>query len=346
MQAHSQSIPAARIPLAASVTSGNPSGLDSSLSQPVLPSATHHEATTGAGQAGLAHDAGNLLGALGLYCDLLRKPGVLRPEHVHYATELSLISSRSSALIRRLMETSPAPGTLQVPQSVYADASADVQTPHLLGPANPRLATPHKPLEFQPSAVRRRDCEQIESFRPGFVYAKVLQNLAPVLERIAAGSAKVRVSAPATLPPLDLTVETLERITVNLVRNAAEAIRLQHAGPRPAGGCFLPGLISVELTVSSDSLQLTVEDNGPGLHPAVAAAFIRPTPLPPGSRNGHGHRIVHELLAASHGQISIRVRPGRGTAFRLKWPLPSQESLGPSLIAGSSPIAFKEVSEC
>src|ERR1700741_3212365 len=45
--------------------------------------------------AGLAHDAGNLLGALSLYSDLLAMPGVLNDEHREYANELRMLSDRS-----------------------------------------------------------------------------------------------------------------------------------------------------------------------------------------------------------------------------------------------------------
>src|SRR5580658_9470769 len=47
--------------------------------------------------AGLAHDAGNLLGALSLYSDLLSMPGVLHEEHREYAAELRMLSDRSWA---------------------------------------------------------------------------------------------------------------------------------------------------------------------------------------------------------------------------------------------------------
>jgi signal transduction histidine kinase len=80
MQAQTLSNPAAR--------NLNPSGSPTSIAEGL----------------GLAHDAGNLLGALGLYCDLLDLPGVLRPEHLHYARELRLLSQRSGALINRLLE--------------------------------------------------------------------------------------------------------------------------------------------------------------------------------------------------------------------------------------------------
>ena len=53
--------------------------------------------------AGLAHDAGNLLGALTLYSDLLAMPGVLHDEHKKYASELRLLSERSWAMIDRLV---------------------------------------------------------------------------------------------------------------------------------------------------------------------------------------------------------------------------------------------------
>jgi signal transduction histidine kinase len=53
--------------------------------------------------AGLAHDAGNLLGALSLYSDLLALPGVLHEERKEYANELRMLSDRSWAMIDRLV---------------------------------------------------------------------------------------------------------------------------------------------------------------------------------------------------------------------------------------------------
>lgn len=53
--------------------------------------------------AGLAHDAGNLLGALTLYSELLAMPGVLHEEYRGFAEELRLLSDRSWAMINRLV---------------------------------------------------------------------------------------------------------------------------------------------------------------------------------------------------------------------------------------------------
>lgn len=54
-------------------------------------------------RAGLAHDAGNLLGALTLYSELLAMPGVLHDEYREFAGELRLLSDRSWAMINRLV---------------------------------------------------------------------------------------------------------------------------------------------------------------------------------------------------------------------------------------------------
>jgi signal transduction histidine kinase len=73
--------------------------------------------------AGLAHDAGNLLGALSLYSDLLAMPGVLHEEHREYASELRMLSDRSWAMIDRLVNHARAgrPTKIQGESSVLPD---------------------------------------------------------------------------------------------------------------------------------------------------------------------------------------------------------------------------------
>jgi two-component system response regulator HydG len=43
--------------------------------------------------AEVAHDARNMVTALGLYCDLLEEPGVLAPPFLHYGSELRLVAA-------------------------------------------------------------------------------------------------------------------------------------------------------------------------------------------------------------------------------------------------------------
>ena len=295
MQAQTQSNLAVRIP--------SPHALPRSSATPPLetPSALHPMRPASdpmpslAESSGLAHDAGNLLAALGLYCDLLKVPGVLRPEHQHYATELRLISDRSSQLIHRLLAGPPA-SAHEAPR---------------LGNAAPLLP---------PNLLQRRNTRTSDVIARTSNHAAMLLSLTPVLRRIAAGAADVTVTCQVSLPPLGFPSEIIERITVNLVRNAAEAIRHQHARGVSVS-LARRGQIRVTLAVIADHLHLTVADNGPGMSPTNVEAYLHPQPLPLGAHHGLGHRIVHELATASDGQLSIRVRPGQGTALCLVWPI-------------------------
>lgn len=302
MQAQPQSNLAARIPaLAASPLSTIPS-----LPSPPTPSV--------ADNSGLAHDAGNLLAALGLYSELLHAPGVLRAEHQHYAIELRLIADRSSQLIRRLLTTPSS--------AAQITATADDGAPLL------------------PVQLFRRPNQRASDILPSSPnHATMLLALAPVLERIAGGAANVVVSCPTPLPPRDFPSEIIERITVNLVRNAAEAIRIQHAraAASPTPSPSTPGQIRVTLAVVTNALQLTVEDNGPGMSPSQVEDYLQPRPLPAGARHGLGHRIVHELVKASDGKLSIRVKQDHGTTFCLQWPISHSSAASCAFDASTSP---------
>jgi hypothetical protein len=62
--------------------------------------------------AEVAHDARNMVTALGLYCDLLEEPGVLATPYVHYGNELRLVAAASRRLVERLvaLDTREIPG--------------------------------------------------------------------------------------------------------------------------------------------------------------------------------------------------------------------------------------------
>lgn len=276
MQAHTQSTTAARA-LSPYCQPESPN-VGSSVSPTAEPNACPIADTSG-----LAHDAGNLLGGLTLYCDLLNRPGVLQPQHRHYATELRRLAERSSRLLERLL------------------------TPAMVAPI--------------PDSVSPRLSVDPES---GQDLATALHEMAPILGRLATPSAVVDVDAPAAMPagcfiPAALSTEALERIVVNLVCNAAQALALRQ----------LTGRIRVTLLPSAKRLRLQIRDDGPGLSPALAAAFLAPAPLQPPARRGRGHRIVHELAVATGAHLVVRSRPGCGASFVLDWTktVPAEYSL-------------------
>ncbi len=51
----------------------------------------------------VAHDARNMVTALGLYCDLLEEPGVLAIPYMHYGHELRLVAAASRRLVEKIV---------------------------------------------------------------------------------------------------------------------------------------------------------------------------------------------------------------------------------------------------
>jgi signal transduction histidine kinase len=279
MQAHSQSSPAAR----------------STLRSPGFPAASHqatqtfpgpvqqHSSASIASGIGLAHDAGNLLGALGLYCDLLSAPGVLRPEHQHYAQELRALTKRSDALLSQLLNR----------------------------PQGPSLEDCNTPVS--------------RSASPNHDAAASLREIEPLLAAIAAPCSSVVCKAPRSLRSPYLPTDVFERILVNLVRNAAQAIEMvQRRDPARITQSGNTGQIKVALATLAGNLRLTVEDNGPGMPVTTAAAFLSPSPLPAGASRGMGHRIIHDLVTSTGGTMTLKVRPGRGTTITIQWSIPAE----------------------
>jgi signal transduction histidine kinase len=218
---------------------------------------------------------------LHLYAGLLARPGVLRPEHQHYATEIELIAERGSRLHRQLIGTeSDREGTL------YRSTSSDTQDTNEPGAETDLIA--------------------------------VLHELSPLLTRVAA-PAKLTLDVPEELPNVAVSANVVERIILNLVSNAAEAIATTPTQRAQQGQ------IQVTLSMVNGRLQLEVEDDGPGMPPAVAATFFRPLAQTT-SRRRLGHRIIHELARSSGASLDLRVRPGRGTYFCFQWPQPPQIS--------------------
>jgi signal transduction histidine kinase len=240
---------------------------------------------------GLAHDAGNLLGALGLYCELLALPGVLREEHRHYAEELRLLSGRSRVLIDRLLNPATTESRLVEVASVTSAILPEM------------VAVP----------------EVIESCRG-------------LLNAVARRAIAVVYGAGAALPVV-VSRESLERILINLAKNAAEASTAE-------------GLITLRVTCrregAAERVVLTVEDKGCGMSSAAVKVLMgsdadTPKLIRSGGARGIGFQVVRELVGASGGQLRLRTRSGAavgsGTTVEIAWAVAKQHSEGGALMS-------------
>ncbi len=221
---------------------------------------------------GLAHDAGNLLGAIRLYCDLLALPGVLRNEHRHYAEELRQLTARSGSLIDRLLR-------------------------------------PATPLGMQEATPRIRPDVAVRECRSMLSTVAQPESLLIAVEAGAHGE----VAVPR---------EALERILVNLIKNAREA-----------GGCAEEqGTITVRVRSVPASgpdwrpeggagIAISVEDCGQGMDEASVRAALSGTSsgMPERPGRGLGLRVVRELAGSTGGELRMRSRIGHGTAVEIVW---------------------------
>jgi signal transduction histidine kinase len=258
--------------------------------------------------AEVAHDARNMVTALGLYCDLLDEPGVLATPFMHYGNELRLVAAASRRLVEKLvsLETRETP-EIAVPAGTVLD--------RVKSPAANRASD-------RPERSHRWDLLPAE---PIVSLAGELLANRNLLAALAGPAIALTVDAESGALPVRLTGEDLTRVLVNLVKNAAEAM--------PAGGRIQLGLRQMSARQGAAPwLQLTIEDNGPGIpEEALDKIFDSGFTTRATSNSSNGgwqpaHRglglsIVQSIVEAAGGRIHAANRSPAGARFEIELPL-------------------------
>jgi two-component system osmolarity sensor histidine kinase EnvZ len=133
-------------------------------------------------------------------------------------------------------------------------------------------------------------------------------NLAAVLEEVAAGArragADIALDAPDELV-LFLRADALRRAITNLVDNAH-----RHARRVALGALRLPGR----------SVQVTVDDDGPGIPPERRESVFRPFQSDAAGGTGLGLTIARDIVRAHGGDIVLEESPLGGLRARIRLP--------------------------
>jgi two-component system sensor kinase FixL len=147
---------------------------------------------------------------------------------------------------------------------------------------------------------------------------RTLHDLNQVVEEamalgLAGAPGNVAVSLTLTAEPLPVLMDRIQiqQVQLNLVRNALEAMAPQRTG---------------RLTVTTRREEafavLTVQDNGPGLPPDIAATLFQPFVTTKAQGMGIGLSVCRSILDAHGGHIAwLPGAPGSGTVFELRLPL-------------------------
>lgn len=124
-------------------------------------------------------------------------------------------------------------------------------------------------------------------------------------------SRKIRIQRKLDrhLPNIEADAVQLSQVLVNLITNAIHAM--------PGGGALL-----IETGKKGNQVTLTVKDTGHGMTPEIRKKIFEPffTTKPPGQGTGLGLSVVHGIVVAHHGAITVRSTPGKGTRFDITLP--------------------------
>ena len=132
-------------------------------------------------------------------------------------------------------------------------------------------------------------------------------DLALLVRRLAAGYPAVRVEVPAGPVPVHADRTLLEQALVNLIQNAVDAT----AGG--AGG-------SVSVAVSDRPAAIAVRDQGGGMTPEQQQRAFDDYYTTKAHGMGVGLSFVRKVAAAHDIRVTLRSRPGQGTAVTLAFP--------------------------
>jgi two-component system sensor histidine kinase KdpD len=122
---------------------------------------------------------------------------------------------------------------------------------------------------------------------------------------------KISIEAPPDLPLVRMDFVLMQQALTNLLLNAAI-----HTPPGTQ--------VQVRAAIDSDTLLLSVSDNGPGLPadvvPYIFDKFYR-APSAAAGGTGLGLAIVKGFVEAQGGQVEAEKKPGGGARFVIRLPI-------------------------
>jgi signal transduction histidine kinase len=136
----------------------------------------------------------------------------------------------------------------------------------------------------------------------------VIEEMMPMFEsQTASSGVRLELDIPDGLPCVRFSKHHLERVLWNLVTNAIEAMG------RRSGRVVIRGRRG-----STDGVELSVVDDGPGIDPEHLAKVVEPffTTKPNGT--GLGLSLVRSLIWQNEGDLEIKSEPGSGTEVHIR----------------------------
>jgi two-component system cell cycle sensor histidine kinase/response regulator CckA len=170
-----------------------------------------------------------------------------------------------------------------------------------------------------------------------FLLNDLVTRAMPVLTRLTGPAHEVVVRLEPNLHPVKADRGQLDRVLVNLVTNARDAM--------PGGGRLVvetanvvvePGRPGQQAPQPGPYAVLQVSDTGVGIEPALQAKIFEPFYTTKAERGGMGLGLAtaYGIVTKSGGYIEVDSQPGEGTTFRVYLP----KSTAPVVPAGQGQL--------
>ncbi len=135
----------------------------------------------------------------------------------------------------------------------------------------------------------------------------------------------IAFSPDSHLPKILTSKDALKQVLINLIKNASEA--MGNGGTVNISTKLLPRMTTTGGESFFDSIEILVEDNGPGMPDSVMQSLYKPYTTT--KKNGHaglGLSIVQKIVKNLGGSISCTSTTDVGTSFSIVLPAASDAS--------------------
>jgi signal transduction histidine kinase len=176
---------------------------------------------------------------------------------------------------------------------------------------------------------------------------QVILGMAKMLAQLLGDDIEVAITTGASAACVKADPGQMHQVIINLFLNARDAM--------PHGGKLTIETADTELTaadarrlpdaVAGKYVILSIRDDGTGMDDETRSHAFEPffTTKPMGLGTGLGLATVYGIVKQSGGHIQVETAPGKGTTFRILFPLSSEEVAeepGESAFAAASPPAL------
>ena len=159
--------------------------------------------------------------------------------------------------------------------------------------------------------------------KPGEPKLALIDLNRPVTEAINLSAVTMRKSGIAlekalseNLPPCNADPTLIEEMILNLLNNAAGAMKTMAEGKK----------IVVTSSVEGDGIILTVSDSGPGIAPDIKHKIFDPYFTTKSDGTGIGLSISHRIVTDHGGSLTVSESNLGGAEFRIKIPIIQERS--------------------